>query len=98
MSLIDKILSKLRDDDKSIKLKIQPQESDWVTIQFHINYEQRCDLIDSIETKAEIPVKFLIAFAEAIRNKELNKDRWRKEEAEYYDRMSRLMLKYDLKN
>lgn len=95
MSMIDKILSRLRNENKAIIMRVQPQEADWVTIGFYINYEQRCDLIDSIENKAEIPAEFLLAFAEAIRNKELNKNSWREEERRYYQRMAYLMLKFD---
>lgn len=96
-NLLDKILSKLRDENKSIRMKVQPQEGDWVTIGFYINYEQRIALINSIENKAEIPSEFLYALAEAIRNKELTRDSWIEEERAYYERMAKLAFNPPIK-
>lgn len=91
MSMIDKILSRLRPVDKQIKIKIQIEEGDWTGIGFFINYEQRIALIDSIENKAEIPAEFLEAFAEQIRLGNLNRNSRIAEERQYYDRMFKLM-------
>jgi len=84
-NLIENILSKLRPEHKKLQVRTQPQEGDWITISFYINYQQRCDLIDSIETKAELPIEFLECFAEQIRLNRLTKESWLAEEKKYWN-------------
>lgn len=91
MNLLNKILSRLRDENKAIQIKVQPQENDYITLSFYLNYQQRIQLIDSIENKAEIPAEFLFTFAEAIRNKTLNRDSWAADDLKYWNEVYRRM-------